>query len=78
VIVMNNTAAATVTCPSGIFAAGDTILVLANTANQVTMAGSGFTPTSYGGALKLLGQYTVVTVLYLTSSSANITGALTT
>ena len=78
VIVMNNTASATVTCPSAVFSAGDTLLVLQNTANLVTIAGSGFTPASYGGALNLLGQNTVVSILYLNSSSAVVTGALTT
>lgn len=77
-IEMNVGTANNVTINDSIFSAGDQVLVSQYGAGQVTfVAGSGVTSRSASGKLKLTGQYSMATIIFLSASEFYIAGDLT-
>jgi hypothetical protein len=77
-IEMNVGSACTYTVNSSIFSAGDQVLVSQYGAGQVTfVAGSGVTSRSASGKLKLTGQYSMATIIFLSASEFYVAGDLT-
>lgn len=77
-IEMNVGSANNVTIDSGVFTAGNQILVSQYGAGQVTfVAGSGVTLRSPSGKLKLTGQYSLATIICISASEFYISGDLT-
>jgi hypothetical protein len=73
--VIQFTAAATVTLPSTLPAGFNCMIVQTGT-GQVTFAGSGVSINNRNAFTKTAGQYSIVTVLYLSSSSAITSGEM--
>lgn len=77
-IEMNVGSANNVTIDSGVFTAGNQILVSQYGAGQVTfVAGSGVTLRSPSGKLKLTGQYSLATIICISATEFYISGDLT-
>ena len=77
-IEMNVASANNVTIDSGVFTAGNQILVSQYGAGQVTfVAGSGVTLRSPSGKLKLTGQYSLATIICISATEFYISGDLT-
>jgi hypothetical protein len=76
VVEMNKATANTLTVPSGVFTAGQQVLVTQYGAGQTTIVGSGVTLRSDGGKLKINGQYTMATILFISATEAYVTGNL--
>lgn len=76
VIEMNKATAVTLTVPSGVFSAGNQILITQYGAGQVTIAGSGVTLRSDGGKLKINTQYSSATILFISDTEAYVFGNL--
>lgn len=77
-IEMNVGSANNVTIDSGVFTAGNQILVSQYGAGQVTfVAGSGVTLRSPSGKLKLTGQYSLATIIAISATEFYISGDLT-
>lgn len=76
VIEMNKATANTLTVPSGVFTAGQQVLVTQYGAGQTTIAGSGVTLRSDGGKLKINSQYSSATILFISATEAYVFGNL--
>lgn len=76
VIEMNKATANTLTVPSGVFSAGQQVLVTQYGAGQTTIAGSGVTLRSDGGKLKINTQYSSATILFISATEAYVFGNL--
>ena len=77
-IEMNVATANTYTINSGIFSAGNQILISQYGAGQTTItAGAGVTLRSSGGKLKTSAQYSLVTIIAISSTEFYIAGDLT-
>ena len=77
-IEMNVATACTYTINNSVFSAGDQVLVSQYGAGQVTfVAGAGVTSRSASGKLKLTGQYSMATLVFLSASEFYIAGDLT-
>jgi hypothetical protein len=77
-IEMNVATPCTYTINNSIFSAGEQILVSQYGAGQVTfVAGSGVTLRSASGKLKLTGQYSMATIIAISSSEFYVVGDLT-
>jgi len=75
-IEMNKATANTLTVPSGVFTAGQQVLVTQYGAGQTTIAGSGVTLRSDGGKLKINTQYSSATILFISATEAYVFGNL--
>jgi hypothetical protein len=76
-VEMNVATANTFTINSGIYAAGNQILVSQYGAGQTTItAGAGMTSRSNGGKLKTSGQYAVATIIFISSTEFYVAGDL--
>jgi len=75
-IEMNKATANTLTVPSGVFTAGQQVLVTQYGAGQTTIAGSGVTLRSDGGKLKINSQYSSATILFISATEAYVFGNL--
>lgn len=77
-VEMNVATPNTITINSGVFTAGNQILVSQYGAGQVTfVAGSGVTLRSPSGKLKLTGQYSLATIIAISATEFYISGDLT-
>ena len=76
VVEMNKATANTLTVPSGVFTAGQQVLITQYGAGQTTLAGSGVTLRSDGGKLKINTQYSMATILFISPTEAYVTGNL--
>lgn len=76
VIEMNKATANTLTVPSGVFTAGQQVLVTQYGAGQTTIAGSGVTLRSDGGKLKINTRYSSATILFISATEAYVFGNL--
>ena len=76
VVEMNKATANTLTVPSGVFSAGQQVLVTQYGAGQTTIAGSGVTLRSDGGKLKINSQYSSATILFISTMEAYVFGNL--
>lgn len=76
VVEMNKATANTLTVPSGVFTAGQQVLVTQYGAGQTTIAGSGVTLHSDGGKLKINSQYSSATILFISPTEAYVFGNL--
>ena len=76
VVEMNKATANTLTVPSGVFTAGQQVLITQYGAGQTTLAGSGVTLRSDGGKLKINTQYSMATILFISATEAYVTGNL--
>jgi len=76
VVEMNKATANTLTVPSGVFTAGQQVLVTQYGAGQTTIAGSGVTLRSDGGKLKINSQYSSATILFVSPTEAYVFGNL--
>lgn len=76
VVEMNKATANTLTVPSGVFTAGQQVLVTQYGAGQTTIAGSGVTLRSDGGKLKINTQYSSATILFISATEAYVFGNL--
>ena len=76
VVEMNKATANTLTVPSGVFSAGQQVLVTQYGAGQTTIAGSGVTLRSDGGKLKINTQYSSATILFISATEAYVIGNL--
>ena len=76
VVEMNKATANTLTVPSGVFTAGQQVLVTQYGAGQTTIAGSGVTLRSDGGKLKINAQYSSATILFISATEAYVFGNL--
>ena len=76
VVEMNKATANTLTVPSGVFTAGQQVLITQYGAGQTTIAGSGVTLRSDGGKLKINSQYSMATILFISATEAYVTGNL--
>ena len=70
VVEMNKATANTLTVPSGVFSAGQQVLITQYGAGQTTIAGSGVTLRSDGGKLKINTQYSSATILFISATEA--------
>jgi hypothetical protein len=78
VVEMNKATANTLTVPSGVFSAGQQVLITQYGAGQTTIAaGAGVTLRSSGGKLKLTNQYATATLIFISASEAYVSGNLT-
>jgi hypothetical protein len=75
-IEMNKATANTLTVPSGVFTAGQQVLITQYGAGQTTIAGSGVTLRSDGGKLKINSQYSSATILFISATEAYVFGNL--
>jgi hypothetical protein len=73
---MNKATANTLTVPSGVFTAGQQVLITQYGAGQTTIAGSGVTLRSDGGKLKINSQYSSATILFISATEAYVFGNL--
>lgn len=76
VVEMNKATTNTLTVPSGVFSAGQQVLVTQYGAGQTTIAGSGVTLRSDGGKLKINTQYSSATILFISATEAYVFGNL--
>ena len=76
VVEMNKATANTLTVPSGVFTAGQQVLITQYGAGQTTLAGSGVTLRSDGGKLKINTQYSSATILFISATEAYVFGNL--
>lgn len=76
VVEMNKATANTLTVPSGVFSAGQQVLITQYGAGQTTIAGSGVTLRSDGGKLKINTQYSSATILFISATEAYVFGNL--
>ena len=76
VVEMNKATANTLTVPSGVFTAGQQVLITQYGAGQTTLAGSGVTLRSDGGKLKINSQYSMATILFISATEAYVSGNL--
>jgi hypothetical protein len=76
VVEMNKATANTLTVPSGVFTAGQQVLVTQYGAGQTTIAGSGVTLRSDGGKLKINTQYSSATIVFISATEAYVFGNL--
>jgi hypothetical protein len=76
VVEMNKATANTLTVPSGVFTAGQQVLITQYGAGQTTIAGSGVTLRSDGGKLKINAQYSMATILFISPTEAYVSGNL--
>ena len=76
VVEMNKATANTLTVPSGVFTAGQQVLITQYGAGQTTIAGSGVTLRSDGGKLKINSQYSMATILFISPTEAYVSGNL--
>ena len=76
VVEMNKATANTLTVPSGVFTAGQQVLITQYGAGQTTIAGSGVTLRSDGGKLKINTQYSSATILFVSATEAYVFGNL--
>ena len=76
VVEMNKATANTLTVPSGVFTAGQQVLITQYGAGQTTLAGSGVTLRSDGGKLKINTQYSMATILFISPTEAYVSGDL--
>ena len=76
VVEMNKATANTLTVPSGVFTAGQQVLVTQYGAGQTTLVGSGVTLRSDGGKLKINSQYSSATILFISATEAYVFGNL--
>ena len=76
VVEMNKATANTLTVPSGVFTAGQQVLVTQYGAGQTTITGSGVTLRSDGGKLKINTQYSSATILFISATEAYVFGNL--
>lgn len=76
-VTLNNASAITLTVPSGLTAGFNCLLVQLG-AGQVTITASSTTLNSYGGALKMAGQYAQAMIAYTASNTYSVGGNLTT
>lgn len=76
VVEMNKATANTLTVPSGVFSAGQQVLVTQYGAGQTTIVGSGVTLRSDGGKLKINTQYSSATILFISATEAYVFGNL--
>ena len=76
VVEMNKATANTLTVPSGVFSAGQQVLITQYGAGQTTIAGSGVTLRSDGGKLKINSQYSSATILFISATEAYVFGNL--
>ena len=76
VVEMNKATANTLTVPSGVFSAGQQVLVTQYGAGQTTLVGSGVTLRSDGGKLKINTQYSSATILFISATEAYVLGNL--
>ena len=75
-IEMNKATANTLTVPSGVFTAGQQVLITQYGAGQTTIVGSGVTLRSDGGKLKINAQYSMATILFISATEAYVSGNL--
>jgi len=76
VVEMNKATANTLTVPSGVFTAGQQVLITQYGAGQTTIAGSGVTLRSDGGKLKINSRYSSATILFISATEAYVFGNL--
>lgn len=76
VVEMNKATANTLTVPSGVFSAGQQVLITQYGAGQTTIAGSGVTLRSDGGKLKINTRYSSATILFISATEAYVFGNL--
>lgn len=76
VVEMNKATANTLTVPSGVFTAGQQVLITQYGAGQTTITGSGVTLRSDGGKLKINTQYSSATILFISATEAYVFGNL--
>jgi len=76
VVEMNKATANTLTVPSGVFTAGQQVLVTQYGAGQTTLLGAGVTLRSDGGKLKINTQYSSATILFISATEAYVFGNL--
>ena len=76
VVEMNKATANTLTVPSGVFTAGQQVLITQYGAGQTTLVGSGVTLRSDGGKLKINTQYSMATILFISPTEAYVSGNL--
>jgi hypothetical protein len=76
VVEMNKATANILTVPSGVFTAGQQVLVTQYGAGQTTLVGSGVTLRSDGGKLKINTQYSSATILFISATEAYVSGNL--
>ena len=76
VVEMNKATANTLTVPSGVFSAGQQVLITQYGAGQTTIVGSGVTLRSDGGKLKINAQYSMATILFISATEAYVSGNL--
>lgn len=76
VVEMNKATANTLTVPSGVFSAGQQVLITQYGAGQTTIVGSGVTLRSDGGKLKINSQYSMATILFISATEAYVSGNL--
>ena len=76
VVEMNKATANTLTVPSGVFTAGQQVLITQYGAGQTTLVGSGVTLRSDGGKLKINTQYSSATILFISATEAYVFGNL--
>jgi hypothetical protein len=76
VVEMNKATANTLTVPSGVFTAGQQVLITQYGAGQTTIAGSGVTLRSDGGKLKINSQYSSAAILFISATEAYVLGNL--
>ena len=76
VVEMNKATANTLTVPSGVFTAGQQVLITQYGAGQTTLVGSGVTLRSDGGKLKINSQYSSATILFISATEAYVFGNL--
>ena len=76
VVEMNKATANTLTVPSGVFTAGQQVLITQYGAGQTTLVGSGVTLRSDGGKLKINSQYSSATILFISATEAYVSGNL--
>jgi hypothetical protein len=77
-VEMNVGSANNLTVPASTFVAGQQILIAQYGAGQTTIvAGAGMTIRSNGGKLKLSGQYSGATLVFLSASECYLFGDIT-
>ena len=76
VVEINKATANTLTVPSGVFTAGQQVLITQYGAGQTTIAGSGVTLRSDGGKLKINTQYSSASILFISATEAYVFGNL--
>ena len=76
ILNFSSNSAITLTMPYNTLPAGFNCMVIQSGTGQITFSGSGFTPYNRNSFTKTAGQYSIVTVLYLSATTAITSGEM--